>query len=248
MVGIRENKMIQNEIIPVADAVDIWRIPLDLAATDIEKYHACLNEEELARAAKLKIREKQNQFVVSRAYLKTILSRILDKETRQIKIQHTAQGKPYIKEQYQGEEIHFNLSHSETQAIIALTLSQEIGIDIQKIEANKDYTSLSQRFFSTQEKVELEDINADNLSCYFYTCWARKEAFIKAVGEGLAYGLNNFDVSVEPECTLSQIKLHQHLENNLSWFNITVDCEPGYAAALAISDPAVNLRYRTIIF
>ncbi len=240
--------MIQGEFAPAADYIDIWCISLDLIATDLEKYRACLHEEEMKRAVKLKIPEKQNQFVVTRFVLKTIISRILYKEPKQIRIVHTEQGKPYIKEQYQGEDIHFNLSHSETQAIIALTLAQEIGVDIEKIETNKDYTGLSQRFFSAQEQAELNAISEADLARCFYTCWTRKEAFVKAMGDGLRYGLNNFDVSVEPESELSQINLHKKLENNLSWFNISVDCEPGYSAALAVSDSAVSLRYRTITF
>lgn len=238
--------MNREEFIPYANVIDIWRIALDLTTTDLEKYQACLNEEELQRAEKLKVPEKQNQFIISRASLKIILSGIIEKEPCQIKLNYSEQGKPYLKEQFQGKDIFFNLSHSGSQAIIALTLGQEIGIDIQQVESGKDYTKLSQRFFSKQEKIELSEVDEKKITDYFYSCWTRKEAFIKAIGDGLGFGLNNFDVSIEPECSLSQIKIHKQLEKNLSWFNINVDCVQGYVAALAVSDPAVNLRNRTI--
>jgi len=237
-----------DEFTPAAESIDIWRIPLNLPANLIETYHTRLDEKERVRAQRLKVPEKRNQFIITRSVLKTILAQILGKQSEHVRIGYTEQGKPCIKEPYQDKTIHFNVSHSATQAIIALTLSQELGVDIEKITANTDYTGLSRRFFSIQEQAELDKLKAVDLARSFYTCWVRKEAFVKAVGNGLRYGLDNFNVSIEPEIILSQIHLHKKQENHSSWFNISVECEPGYVAALAIADPGISLRYRTITF
>ncbi len=235
---------IPEDIIPSDEHIDIWPLTLDLNIENNSRYRDCLSEEENARADRLKIPEKQNQFVIVRACLRRILANILNTNTDHINIEYSEHGKPCIEQQYQGENICFNLSHSGSQAIIALTLGQEIGVDIEKMESGKDYKALSRRFFSGQERQQISSTDESQTENLFYACWARKEAFVKAIGDGFRYGLDNFDVSLEQDVDLTQIDTHESLENNPAWFNININCQPGYAAALTVSDPGVTLRYR----
>ncbi len=230
---------------PSTSHVDIWRLSLDAGMGDLGDSLACLNQQEQERANKLKTLTRQRQFIITRACLKRILARISNKQAPQIRLSHGERGKPHIDEQFRGKPIYFNLSHSDKQSMIALTLGQELGIDIEKIQAHRDHRLLGRRCFSGREQSRLNRLRDDELYRAFYACWTRKEAFIKAIGEGIGYGLDKFDVSPDTEAGWSRINLRQTTAGDKAWFNISLECAPGYAAALALSDTEVGLRYRT---
>ena len=231
---------------PSTGHVDIWRLSLDEDIGDAAPFLDCLNREEQSRADTLKAPHRRKQFIMVQACLKKILAGIINKKESRIHLPRTGHGKPYIDEQFQGERIYFTLAHSNGQAVIALTLGQELGVDIEKINPDRDCRSLSRRFFSAREQAALSWLEDDELCSAFYACWARKEAFIKAEGSGVAYGLGSFDVSVAVHSGPSEITLHRAVGMHKPWFNISLECEPDYAGALAVPDAGVGLRYRTV--
>lgn len=156
-----------------------------------------LSEDENKRADKLKVEQKKNQFVITRGLLRQLLSKCLDKGPGEITFSFEQHCKPYIHDKYNNKSIEFNVSHSGDYALIAMTLENKVGIDIEKINPEIDYKSLSNRFFSDKEKQELISLDKDDQLDAFYRAWVRKESFIKATGKGVAFGLDRFSVSLE---------------------------------------------------
>jgi len=158
---------------------------------------ACLSEDEKVRADKLKVELKRNQFIITRAVLRVLLSNCIETKPEAITFHYEQHGKPYITDQYNNKTIEFNISHSGDYALIALTLGNKLGIDIEEMNSKIDYPTLSKRFFSEQENKALMNLKESNQLDAFYRTWVRKEAFIKAVGTGVAFGLDTFSVSQE---------------------------------------------------
>lgn len=154
----------------------------------------CLSEDEVIRADKLKIEQKKNQFVITRGLLRLLLSSSLGKEPNEIMFAYEQHCKPAINEKVNSKSVEFNISHSGDYALIAMTLENKVGVDIEQINPEIDYASLSKRFFSEKEKNELLNLDKDLQCDAFYRVWARKESFIKAIGKGVAFGLDRFSV------------------------------------------------------
>ncbi len=153
-----------------------------------------LSDDEKNRADKLKIQEKKDQFIITRSLLRRLLSSNLGKEPQNIIISYLEHGKPIINDKINNKAIEFNVSHSGDYTLIALTLENKIGVDIEEINSNVDHLSLANRFFSDEEKTQILSLDEGQQCDAFYRIWARKESFIKATGEGIAFGLDRFSV------------------------------------------------------
>ena len=131
--------------------------------------------------------------------IKKLLSIIIDKDPHKIEFSYNHHGKPFINERYNGYSVEFNTSHSGRYGLIAITLDNKVGVDIQKIKPEIDFRALSSRFFSNNERNELLKLEKHEQQEAIYLGWVRKESFIKATGMGVAYGLDRFSVSLNKE-------------------------------------------------
>lgn len=131
-------------------------------------------------------------FYQSHNALRLILSYYLSKKPSEIKYELTSYGKPYLS----NNRLQFNLSHTDTMAVIAVTEGADIGIDIENLNREVEFEDLAKRFFCETEYLKLVQAPPDEKKNAFFNCWTRKEAFIKAVGEGLSYPLNDFEVTM----------------------------------------------------
>jgi 4'-phosphopantetheinyl transferase len=188
-------KILQEKLVLSDNKIHVYLIQFNLF--DSKKCIQYLSEDELIRAGKLKIEEKKDQFVITRSVLRLLLSSAVGKSYQDIEFFYGEHGKPSIKESLNKQPIEFNISHSGNYALIAITLSNKVGVDIEKINSDIDHQSLSKRFFSKQENNELQGIDEGQRGDVFYRIWSQKESFIKATGQGVAFGLERFSVSLE---------------------------------------------------
>jgi 4'-phosphopantetheinyl transferase len=198
------NKLLETKVDLSDEEIHIFLLQLDLFNCDDLLLY--LSKDENKRAAKLKIDQKKKQFIITRGALRKLLSNSLNKAAEKIKFSYGQHKKPYVKDQYNNKSIEFNISHSGDYGLIAITLDHKVGVDIEKINREIDYQSLSNRFFSEKEKQELTSLDKNEQLDAFYRAWVRKESFIKATGKGIAYGLDRFSVSLE-ERKRSEIEL-----------------------------------------
>ena len=221
------------------DEVHVWRVSLDQLQTP--KFVALLNDNERVRAARFRFPEHRHRFTVARGALRTILGRYLEVEPAALEFSYGPYGKPALAEGFTNHTINFNLSHSGEFMLLAATSGREVGIDIELVDREFATTEVAERFFSQREILSLRSQAPRLQTEGFFNCWTRKEAYIKARGEGLSLPLDQFDVSLEP----SRAAL---LANRISpvevsrWSLQELHPAPGYCAAVAVAGFSWSLR------
>ena len=154
-----------------------------------------LAPDETARAARFHFDHLQRRFILSRGALRILLGHYLDIAANRIEFRYGSRGKPSLAAP---AGIHFNASHSGDVALFAFTLHCEIGVDVEEMRPISDMREIASRFFCAEESTELMALPADERERAFFLCWTRKEAYLKAVGEGLYAPLNDFCVTLRP--------------------------------------------------
>ena len=204
-------------------------------------YHY-LSSDEKQRAEKLKVELKKKQFILTRAFLRKILSNCVDKPIEEFIFEYGKQGKPYIKDKINNKAIEFNISHSELHILIAITLENNIGVDIEKVNKNIDFEGLSKRFFSKKESEYLNSLESDKKLDAFYNIWTRKEAFIKATGKGIAYGLDKFSVSTNKGLQ-SKVETEHKKITNEDWYCFELMDVENYKTALSTNNTGTKVTF-----
>lgn len=178
--------------------VHVWKVALDVPASDLEHFQALLSGEEAQRAARFYFARDRHHWSVARASLRRLLGRYLNVAPQDFCFTNNAYGKPSITYPTEGQRLHFNLSHSGDLALYAFAYDREVGVDVERIRANMDYKELATRYFSASECAALGALPENLQQEAFFLCWSRKEAYIKARGLGLSLPLDQFDVSLIP--------------------------------------------------
>lgn len=184
--------------------VDVWRTRVDVGADLMARYENLLSDDEAAKAERYRIERKRVESIVSRGFLRRVLGVMLDVDGRGLVFGYGANGKPGLKREGEGdnEKVSFNVSHSGDVVLIAVTLGNKVGVDVEMVRESVEYEKIARRFFSAREVGELMELDESERRRAFFRCWTRKEAFLKARGEGISFGLDKFDVTVGDEARL----------------------------------------------
>lgn len=182
--------------------IHIYQFPLadERKQSEIDEFVKVLSLDELTKANRFKFNKHRSNYITSRYYLRKLISNYTDLRPDEIIFEYTDKDKPFLKI----EKIKFNLAHSGNRCVFAFIKNHELGIDIEHKREIPDAREICHRFFSKKEIEDLNKVSDENVSDTFLLCWTRKEAFIKAVGDGLSYPLAEFTVSLDkykPEIT-----------------------------------------------
>ena len=220
-----------------ATAVHLWRIPL-LATRDAhETYCSLLARDEHDRAARFHFDIHRHRFVIGRARLRVILGAYLKSPPQAISISYTEHGKPYVSKQ----SLTFNLSHAEDMAVLGVTSDRAIGVDVEHIR--RDLTEgIAERYFAPAEVRALRSLSPEQQPAAFFSCWTRKEAYIKARGEGLSLPLSDFEVPLADGGELSMIHYRDPLEA-ARWSLRDVPVPEGYVAAVVVEGHNLSFQH-----
>jgi 4'-phosphopantetheinyl transferase len=142
----------------------------------------------------------------------------------------------------EGHGLCFNVAHSHGVALAAVSWDRPVGVDVEKIRGGKDLDGLAERYFSTNEIAALREVSPAEQSRAFYLGWTRKEAFIKALGLGLAFPLDAFDVSLKPGEPASLLDVRSPRISRDGWTMIDVELGEIYAAAAVTREPVSQIR------
>jgi 4'-phosphopantetheinyl transferase len=222
--------------------VHVWRIALVQPERVIEHYRELLAADEIERADRFYFAKDRTRFTVARGAMRHLLGTYLSLGPREISFTYGPQGKPDLAAPQSNSGLRFNLSHSGEIALLAVARNMELGVDVEQIRADFASGEIATRFFSPEECAKLAALNANQSVDAFFNCWTRKEAYIKARGEGLFIPLDSFEVAFAPgeEPALLQVKSGDDFFSR--WRFHALHPGAGYKAALAVEGSDHVLR------
>jgi 4'-phosphopantetheinyl transferase len=171
---------------------------------------------------------------VGRAALRSILARYVGSAPTELRFVYGDHGKPDLAGQSGPDALRFNLAHSAGLAVAALARGRAVGIDLERIAARGSLMRIAERFFTWREDLAIKALPEAQRTRAFFTCWTRKEAYIKALGDGLAIALNRFEVPVLPDQAPFVRTLIELSPPAIRCSMIDLSVAPDYTAALAV--------------
>ena len=214
-------------------AVDIVGVRLDAPAEVIAALWQLLSRDERERAEKFRFAEHRQHYIVARGSLRRLLAERLRIAPRAVEFVETKYGKPRLAPVHGSADLDFNLSHSGALALYAFTSGRAVGVDVELIRDVPDVDDLAERFFSPTEIASLKALPLARRSLAFLACWTRKEAFIKALGQGLSCPLDAFDVTIDPDAPARITRIEAGIESVANWTMQAFTPSPCYIAAVA---------------
>ncbi len=231
------------EVAPLGqDDVHVQIASLDCRQSERSLFESILAEDEIDRANRFYFHKDRERFIAGRGMLRLILSSYVGVPPGEIIFTYGRRGKPELRRQDGQPAIEFNLAHSEGTAIFAITQDRAVGIDIESVKYEFPVESVAERFFSEVEVAALRSLPEQVQTIAFFKCWTRKEAFIKALGDGLSCPLRDFDVSLAPDKPARLLHVRWASEEASRWCMEDIDSIPGFAAALVISGPECRMH------
>jgi 4'-phosphopantetheinyl transferase len=193
-----------------------------------------LSNDEKIRASRFRFHTDGDRFIAARSSLRTILARYLRTQPGELEFGLNPFGKPYLAGGQDQLGLRFNLSHSHDMALLAVARNRDVGVDIELCRADFATDEVAQRFFSRSELKQLASIAQEQKTEAFFNCWTRKEAYIKARGEGLSFPLDQFDVSFAPDARPALLGNRRDATEASRWSFEELSPADGYAAALTV--------------
>ncbi len=224
------------------DEVHVWRVALNIKESRIQSLRRTLTADERARAERFHFQKDRDQFTVARGALRVILGRYLDVEPSRLRFSYSPYGKPSLSRESGAGDLSFNLSHAGEMALYAVTRGREIGIDVERIRTDFASEQIAERFFSPREVAVLRALSGKMQPQAFFNCWTRKEAYIKARGEGLSLPLDQFDVSLVPGQMAALLSTSGDPQEAFRWSLREVAPAAGYVAAFAVEGDDWQLK------
>lgn len=221
--------------------VHVWRVYLDQPAQRLQQLAQTLSADELTKAERFYFERDRKHFIVGRGFLRSILGRYLDIEPGRLQFCYGSHGKPALAETPGRIILRFNLSHSQGLALYAVTCDREIGVDLEYIRPMPEAEQIVKRFFSAREHSVFCSIPPSQKHEAFFHCWTRKEAYLKAIGDGLAHSLDRIEVSLAPGEPAKLLSIEGSPQKAARWSLQELKPAPGYVAAIAVEGSAWRL-------
>ncbi len=218
----------------------VWRFWLDQPEPSAEALAQALSRDERSRAARFRSKISQRRFNVARGFLRAVLGKYLNVQPEQVEFAYTPQGKPYLPRE-KGQGIAFNLAHSRDVALCAVTRQYAVGVDVEYVHPLSNADQIVERFFSLGEARLFESVSPEERQSVFFYAWTRKEACLKALGYGIAHGLDRIEVTMLPSDPARLLSIDGDQDQAANWSLETLVPAEHYVAAVAVS--ARNMCY-----
>ncbi len=221
-----------------ADEVHLWDARIGAFAERESEFASLLDDEERQRAARFRFAPDRTQYVVSHGLARTALARYAGTGPHELRFEIGCFGKPALHNRASRDDriaptLEFNLSHAGAFMMLAVCAGSPVGVDVERWDTRIDYTELAEFCFSPAERCELTTLAADERARAFFAGWTLKEAYIKATGVGVAFGLDYFDVALRPSGGSRLLADRRTRGAPERWCVRSIPVEPGYSAALA---------------
>jgi 4'-phosphopantetheinyl transferase len=213
--------------------VHVWQMSLQRSPDELESLHALLDADERARVARCRLEADRREMLAARGLLRWVLGGYLGQEPATLRIRRGAGGKPSLVE----PRVHFNLSHTRGLALLAVTVDGAVGVDVERVRALADLQEVARHFFSDAERRMLASRSPAEAELGFFRCWTRKEAYVKARGDGLAIPLAAFDVPLEATEEPRPVVSREAGREAHGWYvrEVSVDARSGAPVVAAVA-------------
>jgi 4'-phosphopantetheinyl transferase len=213
--------------------VHIWTTPTKASDAVVAQFRRVLSEDEATRAARFRFSHLRDSFVITHGVLRHLLARYLGLDPARICFSYGDKGKPGLAS---GSDLQFSLTHSGGIAAVAFTTGCQLGIDAELVRPVEEMQQIANRYFAADEAAELMLLPENERETAFFRCWTRKEAYIKAIGDGLSCALDSFQVTLLPNVPPRLFHIEGDRAAAEMWSLHDLCLAPEYAAALAYRD------------
>jgi 4'-phosphopantetheinyl transferase len=221
--------------------VHVWAFALSPVATSLETLNAKLSPEERERAQRFRFERHRNRFIAGRGQLRMLLGHYLNREADTLRFDSSERGKPFLNTTSHTERVEFNLAHSDDLGLLAVTKAGPIGVDVERIRPMRDADELVARFFSERENERFQKLPEPDKESAFFNLWTRKEAWLKATGEGISRLLKEVEVSFVPGEPARFLKVPAQ-DYGITWHVYELQPGPGFTGALAAPEPGLSIK------
>jgi 4'-phosphopantetheinyl transferase len=209
--------------------VRVWSAHLDrLPAALLAR---SLSADEQERARRFHFERDRRRFAAARGLLRHLLGGYLGLDPARLRLRYGPWGKPSLAED---EGLRFNVSHSGGRALLAFAWRLDVGVDVERIRPVPEAEDLARRYFSPREGADLLRLAEGERQAAFFRCWTRKEAFVKATGDGLSRPLAAFDVTLAPGEPARLLRVDGEPDAARRFWIEDVSPAPDFAGALAV--------------
>ncbi len=235
----------------VPGQVHLWRAELNLPFDRLPGLSAVLSAQELAQAGRFYFERHRRRYIISHSFLRSVLAAYLGLLPQDIHYTFGEHGKPSLSPDILKNmgapgvipDLHFNLAHSHELALLGIAAASEIGVDIEYHRVVADYELIAAHFFSAHESAALLALPESQRETAFFNAWTRKEAYLKALGDGLARPLDSFDLSLAPGEPPRLLHVDNFPEEIDRWRILSFSPEPAYTAAIVIANIETSLSF-----
>ncbi len=235
----------------MSDAIQVWKIPLQVSENTLQAYAQCLSPDERTRAERFRFSQDRRRFIVSRGTLRYLLSGQFGCLPQAVEFHYGKYGKPsvdlaqsdtrltarllaaseHVASERSSGDFNFNISHSGELALCALGNWHRVGIDVERFKPIQRLDSMMERCLSTRERADVQAANRPIEA--FLRYWTYKEAYLKAIGVGLSQSMKTVEVAMNPPRLVCVPN-----ECSEGWTLHTIAVPEGYAGALVVAGNA----------
>jgi 4'-phosphopantetheinyl transferase len=225
-----------------SDTIQVGLLPLDRAGEGLLALERHLAEDERDRALRFHFERDRTRYVCARGLLRRFLARELSIPADRIRFEYGPNGKPSLAKDHAGSGVQFNVSHSGGMGLFVLARGRAVGADLERIRPLRHGRAVAERFFADDECKALDGLQGEAWDRAFFRCWTRKEAFIKAVGDGLSYPLRAFSVSVSADEPARLLRVDGDAEAGARYWLTAVPAGHGFEAAIALEGAPCTIQ------
>lgn len=220
-----------------AGEVHLWRFSLEATPGEEKNLALLLSLKEHERAAGMRLASVRKRYKIGHGRLRQVLARYLDRAPETIEFGRHSRGKPFIVAAQNAGNFHFNFSHTANVGLVGVALGRPLGVDVEQHRSDTDMELIARRQFAPGEQSRLMSLTAAQRRAAFYECWTRKEAYLKAIGDGIAGGLQGFEVSFLENEAPALLRAKEGPEECKRWIVIPVNAGDDLSAACIVERP-----------
>jgi 4'-phosphopantetheinyl transferase len=212
---------------PTLEELHIWEVPADGRWVRTQKLDAALTTDEIERSRRFRASRDRIRFVETRGWLRVLLGSYLGREPHEVQLVVGDTGKPGLRRELDGQ-LEFNVSHSGDFALVAFATGRRVGVDIEQMRPLDNLDGLARETLTDDEHFQFGRLPDEEKIAAFFRAWTRKEALIKATGEGLSRSMREIAAGIQrgiDPCGSTAVN---------GWQLINVPTAEGYMAAAAI--------------